>query len=143
MAYNITNDVAAESGVYTVTTDADSGVGSLRYALTESLTGEIIKFASALDGQTITLQSSLTIANGVTIDGLGDDITISGADKYADFIISNAGNGHPGDYGGIDDRRRQCRGFDRRRRNDNCRRRQRRRRGRRSHGFERRGQSRR
>ena len=92
-AYNITNYIPADPGFYTVTTDADAGVGSLRYALTQSLTGEIIKFAPTLDGQTITLQSSLIIANGVTIDGLGDDITISGDDKYTDFIIFNGGNG--------------------------------------------------
>jgi hypothetical protein len=94
-AFNITNYTAADPGVYTVTTDADSGAGSLRSALTAALTGAIIKFASALDGQTITLQSSLIIGSGVTIDGLGDDITISGNGMHTDFIVSNGDAGAP------------------------------------------------
>ena len=92
-AYAISNTDFVDSGVWTVTTNADSGLGSLRAILAEAHTGDFIKFASSLDNSTITLQSSLTISNGVTIDGFGDKITISGADKSTDFIVANAGAG--------------------------------------------------
>ena len=103
--------------VYVVTTDADSGAGSLRNALAAAQTGDAIEFAGSLGDSTITLQSSLTIADGVTIDGGGDKITISGDNKYTDFIVSNFGRRRPRDLGGIDDRQRQWRGFGRGRRN--------------------------
>ena len=100
-AYAISNTHYVDSGVYTVTTDADSGLGSLRAILAEAQTGDWIKFASSLDNSTITLQSSLTIADGVTIDGFGDNITISGDDKDTDFIVANAGAGAPASLEGL------------------------------------------
>ena len=87
--------------VYVVTTDADSGAGSLRNALAAAQTGDVIEFSGSLDNSTITLQSSLTIADGVTIDGGGDKITISGDDKYTDFIVSNFGAGGPATLEGL------------------------------------------
>lgn len=95
-AYAISNAAAfVDPTVFTVTTDADSGAGSLRAALAAATTYDTIEFAPSLDNSTITLQSSLTIAEGVTIDGRGDNITISGADKYTDFIVSNASTSEP------------------------------------------------
>ena len=69
----------------TVTSNADSGPGTLRQALADACVGDInnismIDFDSALSGDTIHLASELTIAKNVTIDGsdLASPITISG-----------------------------------------------------------------
>jgi len=52
-----------------VTSSADSGVGSLRQAITDVCPGGTITFASSLSGETITLGSQLTLDKDVTIDG--------------------------------------------------------------------------
>ena len=60
---------------HTVTTENDSGPGSLRQAITDASPGDIINFAS---GYEIFLASTLTIDTQVTIDGSGRIINISG-----------------------------------------------------------------
>jgi uncharacterized repeat protein (TIGR01451 family) len=60
---------------YQVTTAADSGLGSLRNALAGTCEGGTISFA---DDTTIYLSSTLTISRGVTVDGSGHAITVSG-----------------------------------------------------------------
>src|ERR1700720_2004990 len=52
----------------TVTTLTDSGTGSLRAALAAANSGDTIVFSNGLTG-TITLASTLTINNNVTIQG--------------------------------------------------------------------------
>ena len=64
-----------------VTTTADSGVGSLRYAVTYATPASTITFAAGLSGQTITLANgqllvtkslhidASTLAGGITLDG--------------------------------------------------------------------------
>ncbi|MEZ4642689.1 MAG: hypothetical protein R3E31_08135 [Chloroflexota bacterium] len=59
----------------------NSGVGSLRWAITNAISGDTIQFNAALSGQTITLTSGEIIINkNLTIDGsaLASPVTISG-----------------------------------------------------------------
>src|SRR6478752_5568417 len=80
---------------YTVTTNADSGAGSLRQAILDanSSGGGSINFAASLTGQTIIAGS---VANGplpviqadISIDGAAaPGLTISGADTYRVFFV--------------------------------------------------------
>jgi hypothetical protein len=63
----------------TVTTNLDSGPGSLRDTLASAPSQAIVRFAPSLANQTITLQSQLTIQNDVTIDGQdAANLTLSG-----------------------------------------------------------------
>src|SRR5262249_20802251 len=56
----------------TVTNTKDSGSRSLRQALADSSDGDLINFAAALEGQTVTLTSGeLVIDKNVTIEGPG------------------------------------------------------------------------
>src|SRR5262245_28357437 len=63
----------------TVTNTNDSGSGSLRHALADSSDGDLINFAAALEGQTVTLTSGeLVIDKNVTIEGPGSNtVTVS------------------------------------------------------------------
>jgi predicted outer membrane repeat protein len=58
----------------------DSGPGSLRDTIAGSMTGATITFDPGLDGQTISLASTLNIDNSITIDasGLANGLTLSG-----------------------------------------------------------------
>ena len=60
---------------FTVRNDNDSGDGSLRYAIGILCDGGTITFA---DNYSIYLDSTLTIAKGLTIDGSGKTVAISG-----------------------------------------------------------------
>jgi CSLREA domain-containing protein len=64
----------------TVTSDADSGAGTLRQAIADACAGATINFDDALSGDTIYLASTLTLTKDVTIDGssLASQITLSG-----------------------------------------------------------------
>jgi len=72
--------VANCSASITVTTNADSGAGSLRQAIADVCVGGTITFNSSLSGATIALQSALTLDKAQTIDGslLATHITLSG-----------------------------------------------------------------
>ena len=88
---------------YTVTTDADSGAGSLRDALASASTDvganaspgdggyfDEVTFAPALTGQTITLSSTLDVGSGVILDGTAggaSSVTISGANAVTVFTV--------------------------------------------------------
>ncbi len=75
----------------TVSSTADSGVGSLRKALGSVCVGGTVRFAPALANQTISLSSALTIAKNVTIDGAGaPGLTISGG-GIVRVLETNAG----------------------------------------------------
>jgi hypothetical protein len=87
----------ARAADFTVTNTNDPGTGSLRQAITdaESTSGaDTIVFDSGLSG-TITLSSRLEITDtaGLTIDGTGADITVSGNDMVQMFQV---GVGTPG-----------------------------------------------
>ena len=65
--------------VITVTNTNDSGIGSLRWALSFTTGGEIIRFNAGLGGQTIAIDSALYIQKSVTIEGpSGTGVTIRG-----------------------------------------------------------------
>ncbi|MBM4091791.1 MAG: hypothetical protein FJ276_20545, partial [Planctomycetes bacterium] len=77
-----------------VTTDADSGDGSLRWAISEANNAggpDTIEFASELADQTITLTSGeLHITDDLTINGLGaDKLTISGNSSNRIFLVDD------------------------------------------------------
>ncbi|MGB8980631.1 MAG: choice-of-anchor Q domain-containing protein, partial [Anaerolineales bacterium] len=63
-----------------VSNSADSGPGSLRQAIADAVAGSRIMFDPALAGQTIMLESDLTIGKSLTVDGSGlsPQLTISG-----------------------------------------------------------------
>ena len=75
---------------FTVTSAADFGPGSLRQAISDANNTDTILFDPSIAGQTITLGSPLFINEGITIDGTGRNITISGNNTVTDFVINNA-----------------------------------------------------
>jgi hypothetical protein len=70
---------------YTVTNITDSGAGSLRQAISNSLSGDTINFASNLAGQTITL------TNGELL--LSQSITIDASALPGGIVLDGKGNG--------------------------------------------------
>jgi hypothetical protein len=76
------------SGVETVTNTSDSGPGSLRNAINNATSGEIINFARSAFG-TITLSSGpLVVASSLTIDGPGSkNVTINGNNTFEDLLV--------------------------------------------------------
>jgi secreted trypsin-like serine protease len=70
----------AVPAVLVVQNTNNSGANSLRQAIADAYSGDIITFAPSLSGATIRLASTLNIFNNVTIDGsaLASKITISG-----------------------------------------------------------------
>ena len=79
------------SNLITVTSNADSGIGSLREAISSAQPGDTIQFAPGLANQTITLISGqLDINKNLIIDGSNaPGLTISGNDSYRVFDIRN------------------------------------------------------
>jgi len=84
----------AQAATFTVTTNANTGVGSLRAAIAEAnLDGRVdtIVFDESLNGQTITLENELLITEGVVIDGPGPGLlTLDGNDTVRIFRIIDA-----------------------------------------------------
>jgi len=78
---------------FLVTNDADSGDGSLRWAISEANNAsgpDTIEFASELADKTITLTSELHITDDLTINGLGADrLTISGNNASRIFLVDD------------------------------------------------------
>src|ERR1700733_11482103 len=73
----------------TVTTLTDSGTGSLRAALAAANSGDTIVFSNGLTG-TITLASTMTINNNVTIQGPGANLlTVSGNNAVTVFTVNS------------------------------------------------------
>ena len=71
---------------YLVTNTNDTGIGSLRWALSFTTGGETIRFDPSIAGQTIALDSSLYIRKSVTIDGPASaGITVSGRGTWRVF----------------------------------------------------------
>jgi hypothetical protein len=80
----------------TVTNTNDSGPGSLRQALAGADDGDTVSFATALDGQTVTLTSAeLVIDKNITISGPSPNtVTISGSFSNPPFRIFHVMPGH-------------------------------------------------
>lgn len=74
----------------TVTSAADSGVGSLRAAIATAQNGDTIQFAASLTNQTIALRSEINLTKSIEIDGSNLNLTLSG--NRTNRIFS-AGNG--------------------------------------------------
>ena len=79
--------------VSVVTTVADSGIGSLRYASTVTTNGEYkyITFATNLSGATIHSSGTLSLSGNLTIDAsaLPGGITINGNQAGSVFFVTN------------------------------------------------------
>ncbi len=73
----------AHAATCTVTTNADSGAGSLREKIADA-TCDTINFAG---DYTITLASQLLIAHNLTIDGAGHSVTVSGNNAVRVFYV--------------------------------------------------------
>jgi len=73
-----------------VASNADSGAGTLRQAMTDLCSGGTITFDASLAGKTITLASMLTIGKNMTIDGsaLARQIIISGNKTTRVFTVN-------------------------------------------------------
>jgi len=78
----------ANAATITVTNNNDSGAGSLRQAITDTVASDTITFDSSIAGQTITLSSQLTINKNLAIDGTGQNITISGNNAVRVFEVT-------------------------------------------------------
>jgi hypothetical protein len=68
----------------TITNGDDSGIGSLRQAISDAVSGDTINFGG---NYTITLGSTLTIDKSLTIDGEAHIITISGNNAVRVFSV--------------------------------------------------------
>ena len=81
-------------GTITVTTNADSGAGSLRQAIADADSGDVIIFDGAIT--TITLNSSLELGDSsITIDGGGDVVLhreVVAIDSFRLVTITGAAN---------------------------------------------------
>jgi uncharacterized repeat protein (TIGR01451 family) len=78
--------VTACANALTVTNGNDSGAGSLRWAVASICDGGAIAFAGDF---TIILSSRLEIEKGMTIDGSGHEVTISGNDSVQAFFVAS------------------------------------------------------
>jgi DNA-binding beta-propeller fold protein YncE len=74
-----------------VTNTNDSGAGSLRQAIADVCPNGTIDFASGLSGQTIGLDSTLTIDKDLTIDGssLASQVSINGNNTVGLFTVNS------------------------------------------------------
>jgi hypothetical protein len=85
---------AVQAASFMVTNIDDSGAGSLRQAILDANSSDgadTITFASEVSGGTITLASTLpavTDPSGLTIDGTGQNITLSGNNAFTVLIVN-------------------------------------------------------
>src|SRR5690349_15698933 len=78
-------------GSITVMNAGDDGVGSLRQAIADICPEGTIIFDASLSGQTITLDSTLVIDKGLTVDGsmLESKIRVDGNENLTVFAVSS------------------------------------------------------
>ncbi|HRI46849.1 MAG TPA: T9SS type A sorting domain-containing protein, partial [Ignavibacteriaceae bacterium] len=99
-----------EATIWTVTSNAETGAGTLKQAITDAAAGDIITFNASM---TITLTSTFVIDKDLTIRGVGEGITLdgNGATRVMDIedakvarlekLIVKNGTGDVGYAGGI------------------------------------------
>lgn len=85
---NLWNVTPAQAATITVTNANDSGAGSLRQAIADAASSDIITFAG---DYTITLANELGIGKNLTISGAGHSVTLSGNNTVRIFNISGGG----------------------------------------------------
>jgi len=78
---------SAQAATLTVTSNADSGTGSLRAAIAAAANGDAINFASDM---TITIGSTLTISKNLTIDATGHNVAIDGNASVTVFLVTSS-----------------------------------------------------
>jgi len=73
------------------TTSGGTETGSLRWAVAQTLGGEVIRFAPALAGATIVVDSSVAVRHPITIEGPADKgVTISGGKARHIFALPDS-----------------------------------------------------
>lgn len=84
----------SHAAVFTVSNAKDTGRGSLRWCLSESASGDEIRFAPHLDGTPILLGHPVGIRHALTVTGRGPENTIldGGHDRTVIFIFGDAGS---------------------------------------------------
>src|SRR5688572_22013404 len=81
--------VSTFAGTLTVTSTADTGVGSLRAAVAAAASGDVIRFDPSLSGQDVVLASQLSVTRELGIEGPGSDkIAISGGNRTRIFFAT-------------------------------------------------------
>ncbi len=85
----------AQAATLLVTTNSDSGAGSLRQALLDANTGDVVQFTLGGNANSITVYSTLAVNKRLLIDGAGQQPIIgTGAPSgYPVFNFTNAGSG--------------------------------------------------
>src|SRR6476620_4926382 len=72
------------------TTSGGKDVGSLRWAVAQASGGEIIRFAPAIAGATIVVDSTIPVLYPITIEGPRDrGVTISGGNAWYIFYVES------------------------------------------------------
>jgi hypothetical protein len=91
LALSLVLGLSSRAATNTVTSNADSGAGSLRDTIAAAASGDTIEFDPSLSGQTITLGSQLTLTNDLTIDAsaLGAGLTVSGSNAVRIISITD------------------------------------------------------
>ena len=81
--------LSTQAATISVTSTNDSGAGSLRQAIADSVNGDTIDFDPSLNGQTITLVSDeLLVSKNISINGPGpNNLTINGNHAWRVFHV--------------------------------------------------------
>jgi parallel beta-helix repeat protein len=82
----------ARAVTLTVINTNNSGAGSLRQAVADATSGDIIDFSAAVSGHTITLETQIDIDENITIDGsaLEHQVAIIGGGSVRVFYIASS-----------------------------------------------------
>ncbi len=76
----------------TVTNTADSGPGSLRQAIADAVSGDVIEFDSGVTGTIVLTSGQLTINKSLTINGPGADVLAISGNNTSRVIQISSGN---------------------------------------------------
>src|SRR4051812_37726006 len=80
--------VSSSASTLIVTSNADTGPGSLRATIGAAASGDVIQFDPSQNGQVILLSSELKVSRALRIDGPGaDQLAISGGNRVRIFSV--------------------------------------------------------